>query len=361
MQSMKKLLLSICLLPLCQMLLAGSIRIYNKVEGGFVIVSENGGVERVIGYSDRGFVDSLHLSPAMKDWLESMELQDSLVRQGSVVPHRANRRAAVVPMLTTRWGQRWPYNRMAPEYAEGSNCAAGCVAVAMAQVLKYWASSMPALAIPAYQTETLGIQLDALPSRSFNYSIMKDEYGMFDWDESAQEVATLMRYCGQAAEMDYDVNSGTETSGKYLANFFGFKNNYEDKNYLTHTSGLDELIYGELAAGRPVLYSGRKMNNIFSYSGHVFVVDGCDADGLFHINWGWDGSDNGYFELSSANGYHLLPLAVIGLEPVTATRISSPLSKPQSAVSCYDLQGRRVGQPKEKGIYIVNGKKVVIR
>lgn len=339
-------------------------RIVNRqAGGGFVIMADDETESDIIGYSDEGNIDPGNLPPAMKDWLENYR------KQGDSSKLRAARRAAdIAPLLTTRWSQRWPYNRMAPEYAEGSNCAAGCLAVAMAQIMKYWATDAWCYNIPAYRTETLGIEVEALPARRFNYSIMRDSYGMFDWDESAQEVAALMRYCGQAAEMDYDVYSGATTSGKYLANYFGFKNSYTDKYHAEHMSGWEDLLYSELKAGRPMLYSGKKING----SGHVFVVDGYQ-DGYFHINWGWDeGNGNGYYKITLANpddpdsaalweGYRWMQMAVIGLEPVSTTAIQMPdlPHTPSERGTLFDLQGRRISKPQAKGLYISNGKKVV--
>jgi hypothetical protein len=239
----------------------------------------------------------------------------------------------------------------------------------MAQVLKYWASQTPTKEIPGYTTEELGLQLDALPATTFNYAIMRDEYDMLEWDEGAQEVARLMRYCGQAAQMDYDVYSGAETSGDYLHRYFGFKPSFTDKYYVEHMSGWEDLIYDELAAGRPVIYSGKKMTGFLKFSGHVYVVDGYDGDGLFHINWGWNGNDDGFFVLTSANDYDIamLQMAVIGLEPEgnatsiealpAAARLQDVTSQP-----LFDLQGRRImNHRQKKGLRIVDGRLVYIK
>ena len=339
--------------------------VYNALPTGtgFAIVAPEDEGDGILGYSDMGSFDPDDVPPGMADWLECWEGQLAASRAtGTAAPqHRASRRAAAIaPLLSTKWGQRSPYNNMAPEYAPGSHCAAGCLAVAMAQVLKYWASPATTTEIPAYKTEELGLQLEALPPRSFDYSIMRDEYGMFDKDAGAQEVAALMRYCGQAAEMDYDINSGANTSGEYLSRFFGFDSGYTDKDYLTHMSGWDDLIYDELAAGRPVMYSGKKMSGFLKFSGHVFVVDGYDGDGLFHFNWGWNGNDDGYFKLTSADGYNLLQMAVIGLQPAAASSVTAPpasLQRPSPYV--FDLNGRRILEPASRGVHILNGKKVL--
>jgi len=348
--------------------------VYNKSDGeGFVILSGSRPDGELLGYSDHGSIDPRNIPPAMQQWLDAMQQLVTDRRAGKAAPRQAPRRAAAIPpLLTTHWHQRWPYNRMAPEYETDKYCAAGCVAVAMAQVLKYWSANIETKPLPAYTTETLELRLEALPPTTFNYAIMRDEYAMFDWDESAQEVARLMRYCGQAAQMDYDVYSGAETTGDYLYRYFGYKQSYTDKSYLEHMSGWADLLYEELQAGRPMLYSGKKYTFPFSVSGHVFVVDGYDGNGYFHINWGWESDSNGYFDITSAEGYSWLQMAVIGLEPdPAATSITLPApgqlqtgDQPSAAddrAPLFDLQGRRVSHPRAPGLYIRQGRKVMIK
>ncbi len=354
--------------------------IINNVPAGTGYRIEVGG--QVVAYSDDGWLgervgcDSVAtvvgidaLPAAMQEWLGQMTFEAQLLQQGKALPHRAPHRAEyVAPMLTTQWGQRLPFNLLTPEYDEGAHCATGCVATAMAQILKYWSAPIETSEIPGYTTETLGLELEALPPTTFNYAIMNDNYeDMFDHSESAYEVAKLMRYCGQASEMDYDINSGAYTIGRYLADYFGFSSDYEDKDHITHLIDWDELIYDELAAGRPVLYSGKKMSG----AGHVFVVDGYH-DGYFHINWGWNGNSNGYFKLTLANpddpdsaylweGYRWLQRAVIGLQPATGTSVTEMRNEKNGNEAWHDLQGRRVIQPSAPGVYIRSGRAVVVK
>lgn len=341
--------------------------VFNHQSGkGFVVVAGDDCVDAVLGFSDEESFDPQNVPPALTDWLSCCEQHVKMARQGHTVAKRAPRRSAeIAPMVTARWGQRNPFNRMCPEYDSGANCAAGCLAIAMAQLLHYWRPSTPTQPIPAYTTEELGLQVEALPATTFNYDIMADEYDYGDWDEGAQEAARLVRYCGQAAEMDYNVFSGAVTSGEYLARYFGFRQDYTDKYHAEHLSGWEDLLYEELEAGRPMLYSGKKMNG----SGHVFVVDGY-RDGYFHINWGWYGSSNGYFDVTLANsddpdsaylweGYRWVQMAVIGLQPETSTSVEGVRPTMPSAV-IYDMSGRHVSNPTH-GLYIANGLKVVIK
>lgn len=394
---MKRMTTLLLLAMTTTQLMAQHYEIQNRQPAGtgFTITVDG----EVVGYSDTGTLDAATLPPAASELLEHLHYEQQLAGEGRAVRRAPRRAAAIAPMLTTRWGQRQPYNLLCPEYAEGSHCATGCLAVAMAQILKYWSANIPTAEIPAYTTETKGYQLPALPSTTFDYSIMKDEYlDILDHGTATMEVARLMLYCGQASQMDYDINSGAYTMGSYLADYFGFSSEYEDKDHWTHLIDWEDYIYDELAAGRPLLYSGKKMSG----AGHVFVVDGYE-NGYFHINWGWEGNSNGFFKLSLCNpddpdsaylweGYRWLQKAVVGLQPdPTATGITAlPAATPSgsspfaaSTVCCdsvatdpqgllgrqglaghhplFDLQGRPVIAPSAKGVYIWNGKKMVIR
>ena len=365
---MKKGLMLLGVLMLGLVALAQNYVINNNVPAGTGFTIKVDG--HVVAFSDEGHFDADNMPPAVEGWLAAMEHEALLLQRGEATPHRAPRRAGnIEPLMTTRWGQRLPFNLMTPEYDEGAHCATGCVATAMAQILKYWSANIETKEIPGYTTETLGLQLEALPPTTFDYHLMNDAYDdMFDKSASAYAVAKLMRYCGQAAEMDYDVYSGAYTVGSYLAQYFGFSADYEDKDHWTHLIDWDDLIYEELEAGRPMLYSGKKMSG----AGHVFVVDGY-KDGYFHINWGWDGNNNGYYKLTLANpddpdsaylweGYRYLQRAVIGLQPdPAATRISTIRRDSLTTDSYYNLQGQRIANPTRPGLYIHHGRKVVLK
>ena len=182
----------------------------------------------------------------------------------------------------------------------------------MAQILKYWSAEKGSIAIPGYsydlqyqdsngEVQTVTTEVDALNDTTFNYAIMQNTYTVADTaTEAGKEVAMLMRYCGQAAGMIYYTAQGSApTSGKYFATYFGFNPYYQELKRTDYSStAWDAIIYGELVAKRPVIYSGSKV----SKAGHAFICDGY-KDGLFHINWGWGGHYDGYFKLSEANSY----------------------------------------------------------
>ena len=358
---------------------------FNREQGkGFVIVAGDDPTGELLGYCDEGSFNPDSLPPALEEWLDMMDRQLTAVNQGQATRRAFTRRAgdvSVAPLLTTKWYQRVPYNQLLPLYDPekypNSHCATGCVATAMAQIMKYWASKTPTKEIPAYTTETLGIYMPALPATTFDYDKMIDDYNDYYTEEQALAVAKLMLYCGQAAQMDYDFNSGTETTGAYFAQYFGFKNTYEVKesgifSHIDDDTG--RAIYNDLRAGRPVLFSGKRASlQSFKISGHAFVVDGYDAsNGLYHINWGYGGTSNGYFQLKYADsdkpdstddsysGYRFAQKAVIGLEPEDrGTAVTAVRQEPTTEERYYTLDGRRIDKTAPKGL-IVKKSKILI-
>jgi uncharacterized protein YjdB len=194
------------------------------------------------------------------------------------------------------WGQNDPFFGQTPEI-DGEHCAVGCVATAMAMIMNYYKWPEKTLKpIPTYTTGS-GMSLPELPVTTFEWEAMKSSYKVGETGPAVDAVAKLMRYCGQAVEMGYAVGNSASSGicSKELVEYFGYDPQvYVANRTLYTTQQWESLIYGELAAGRPVLYAGQSGFGV----GHEFVCDGYDGEGFFHINWGWEGSRTGYFLLS---------------------------------------------------------------
>ena len=303
--------------------------IFNAADnGGFVIVSGDDRTEPILGYADSGEIDPANMPDNLRAWLDGYAEQIGALDQ-TADARRAllTPRAAIAPMVTTQWDQSSPYNLQCPEH-DGKLCVTGCVATAMAQVMYYhhWPETATP-AIPAYDTDELGLHLDKLPTTTFKWTTMKTTYTADETGDAADAVAELMRYCGQSAKMSYTPSgSGASVSDMLtaLTSYFGYSKAATIVTRANYTTAeWEDIIYKEISERRPVLYTGDNLTG-----GHEFVCDGSDADGLFHINWGWGGRSDGYFVLSllnpydkgigggtSRDGYTVRQAAVIGLEP----------------------------------------------
>ena len=276
---------------------------------GFVVVSGDDRTEAVLGYSDSGHFDADDMPESMRWWLgqyvEELEALDagllSLDEDAPTgdLPHRVSTSIVVAPLLKSQWGQDAPFYFQCPQ-VDSKYCVTGCVATAMAQIMYYhqWPSST-SKTIPSYTKNNT--TYNSLSTTTFNWSAMKDYYSP---DETSTTntanaaVARLMNYCGHAAEMNYGTtSSGTHDYSDVFVEYFRYSTKAQklERVDYTYTQWVN-FILTELEAKRPVLYGGKKQSG-----GHAFVCDGYDGKGYFHFNWGWYGSNDGYFLLTSLN------------------------------------------------------------
>ncbi|MBO4658701.1 MAG: C10 family peptidase [Prevotella sp.] len=268
---------------------------------GFVIISGNDQTEEILGYSDQGEFDYDNMPENMKVWLEQYSQSMQAINDGVMRPAKAKHPTEVVePLITSLWGQKEPFNSQCPQ-VNASRCPTGCTAVAMAQVMRYHRFPTESIdAIPTYTTTTLGIDMPELPATTFDWDKMPDVLTTESPQESINEVAKLMLYCGQSTDMDYvATGSGAYTSiiPQRLPKYF----NYPKTIHYVYRRSYDEaqwdsLLVRELLNGRPVIYTA--YTNLTQ--GHTFICDGYDGNGLYHINWGWLGAGNGYYRISVA-------------------------------------------------------------
>lgn len=322
----------------------------NGEDKGFTIVSGDDRMPEVVGYSAQGTYDPDHL-PAnyvgfMKAYQETVEALlkgDAQVSGGLAEARqwRAERAgsAAVAPLLDgIKWDQREPYNNMCPLYEGTNRSVTGCVATAMAQVMMYYQYPKKLKStIESYNTQTYGIQIPEISSgATYDWDNMLPDYSKSDYNSAqADAVAKLMYHCGAAVKMDYGPLSGANVTPAILATYFGYDADLMQD--LTRTVFTLQqwmtLIDNELKAKRPILYSGQA-----SDEGHEFVCDGSDGKGLYHINWGWGGYQDGYFDLtilqptkggagsgSAVDGYNRNCSMIIGIAPDNG-KVDEPLA-----------------------------------
>ena len=290
----------------------------DEANGGYFIMSGDKRLPSVLGYSYDGRYDADSLPDNMRAWLENYAEQVHYMQSHSdrqaAAGDAAATREPIAPMLDCQWSQFYPYNTMCPKIG-GSNTVTGCVATAMAQIMYYykWPKKTKAV-IPGYVTKTERIQVESIPVTTIDWDNMLPTYSGNSYsDKQADAVALLMKLCGAAVEMGYKLNgSGASLSATPLADYF----DYEDAQNVSRSSKEDEdwedIIYGELSEGHPIFYTGQHNSD-----GHAWVVDGYDGKGYYHMNWGWGGSNNGYFILSQPMGYTDKQAAVVNFYPNT--------------------------------------------
>lgn len=281
--------------------------VFNRGTDAYVIVSGDDRMKSVLAYSDKGAFNTTHLPDNLLMWMELCNAVYQEAQMGvepKVEPKlmtRATYAEEVKPLLITdqgeiMWDQSEPYNNMCP-YVKGYRAVTGCVATAMAQIMRYWGAPAKGIGTHNYKLNGQTISFD-FSATTFKWDKMLVNYSGEYSKEEADAVAELMLACGVAVEMSYDPNGSGAISQivpQALVDYFGYNENVTYLGRDLYTSEeWEDLLKKELTSGRPVYYSGASLE-----VGHAFVLDGYDKQNLYHVNWGWSGMNNGYYEITS--------------------------------------------------------------
>ena len=273
--------------------------VLDKVDAqGFIIAPADDVFPVVLGYTDSGDFDIDSIPPALKWYLEQFEKTvDKVSSVYSIVSTAefSEDWTPIEPLLTTKWGQGYPYNLDCPSY-NGYQSATGCVPTAVAQIMNYhkWPDVGEGSGSTNFSGNALTLDFESV---SFDWVNMEDEYDNNSTDQAKKAVAELMYGCGIGIKACYGY--GSMTGGSVIgAKYFLTENmKYDSSMKLCYRYNYspyewNELIYHDLSNGLPVYCEGGH---------HAFVCDGYGENGYFHINWGWEGYADGYFLLSDLN------------------------------------------------------------
>lgn len=298
-------------------------------DNGFVIVSGDSTLPSILAHVDKGSYEAESANPAFKWWLNAVE---NSVASATKAPSRSSALRAsenngteypeqVEPLIKTKWNQHSPYNNLAPFDTEhGGKSITGCSPVALAQIFNYYKYPKHGTGKTSHYTLKHGFPIEVnLSDYVFEWDKMLDEYKGNESEENKNAVAELIYAIGASVKSDfcYDASSTYNSDvAKALFNNWGYKGiEYISRNYYT-AEEWSNLIKDELSSARPVFVSGQSIE-----SGHAFICDGYESNGLFHINWGWGGANDGYFELSALGQYTMELKIITGISPdITTTK-----------------------------------------
>ena len=316
--------------------------------GGFAVIADDDRHPAVLGYSAKPYRKDTS-NPGFKWWLQAMETvlaRESGIDAGGKVAKSSEYPIMVAPLLTTAWGQDQPYNNFCP-----SHCPTGCVSTATCQVLKFFSwpkrGKGTAFTYLPFGDHVDGIRLEeVLDDVEYRYDLMTDSYGLFSTDAQRSAVAQLMYHVGLSIKSIYERN-GTGAYNETLCHGLRTHLGYPyavtiDRVDYTQEEWMD-IIYTHLSAGIPLIYGGTDDD----YAGHEFVLDGYDAKGAVHINWGWYGDMDGYFNLEGLTVSHYYDFSlyqdmVLGCCPerTVANVVSVEMRAPGTLGEMLDEAGR---------------------
>lgn len=305
--------------------------------GSFVVMSADDCVRPVLGYSLTEGFDVNNIPDNMKSWLGDYSVQIQLAIDNSAkasseirkmwddlknrAPNAAKANSVVEPLLSTTWNQNYPYNYYCPADANGpqGRVYAGCLATALAQVMKYWNYPEVGQGSHTYEHGVYGVLTADFGATTYNWSQMPDNLTNSSPQAEIDAVATLIYQCGIAVDMNYGPNGSGAYYYKVPGAFKDFFRYSESATLESQTEYSNEgwiaMLKSELDEGRPMYYCGNNEN-----SGHAFVCDGYRSDDYFHINWGWSGYMDDYWAIGALNPdpytFNLTNMAVRFVEPI---------------------------------------------
>jgi len=309
-------------------------------ENSFVVMAADDCVQPILGYSLTGTFVAKNMPDNVRGWLQGYndEIQwgiDHQVRANSETAKqwkdltegnaKAGRATAVVDnLLTTIWDQDPYYNDMCPYDSQaGELTVTGCVATAMAQIMRYWEHPIHGTGSHSYTHPTYGVLSANFGNTTYNWDNMPKYI-----NSANNDIAQLMYHCGVSVDMDYDIasNGGSGAVTAYVVNalteYFDYQScTYRSKAY--YEANWVNMLKTELDAGRPLQYNGRGPGG-----GHSFVCCGYDSNDNFYFNWGWSGRNDGFYALnnlvpgsggSGGAGYNFTQdqAAIFGIQPNT--------------------------------------------
>ena len=296
---------------------------------GFVIVSGDDRLNPIVGYSTNAVSDEM--PPALTAWLEEYSEYVNDIRDGKVVPLLNNTRETsthIEPMLVTAWDQVAPYNNMCPILDNGKRAYTGCGNTATTQVMRFHKWPASPIADVEWENNITGeVEFCELKSHAYDWDNMLYNYTSEYSEAQGNAVARLMVDFGKASKSVYMpgmTGNNSPNIAYALVNVFDYspdlfiakRSDYTYEEYIA-------LIRENLNNRQPIVYCGYGQN---LETGHGFVCDGIDENNLLHIDWGWNGVFNGYFDIAimepEGNGiggfsdrYNVSQHAIVNIKP----------------------------------------------
>lgn len=279
----------------------------NESTNSFVIVSGNElAPAEILGYNDEGLFDYEQAPDNFKWWLSQYDASiHAAILRGQNNSQSAPRRAkkfttSITPLIQTKWNQDKPFNNSIP-YGNG-NYVTGCVATATAQVM-YYHKCPVSNGTGSHSYTYNGYTYSADFNTTYDWANMKLDYNSSYTTAQGNAVAKLMYHVGVSVNMKYGYSSGAGTYdvASSLPTYFGYDKSAE---YIQRAGYTDDewvdLVYGELSAKRPLIYSGQ---DVYGGGGHAFICHGYQAsDNTYRFNWGWGGYCDGWYTMMGVDG-----------------------------------------------------------
>ena len=366
-------------------------------EPGFVVMAADDCVQPILGYSLTGKFVAENMPTNVSGWLQgySDEIQfaiDSKAKASAETAKQwkdlidgnskaAKATAVVNALVQTQWDQNGVYyysggqlqmfelyNNLCPyDNTAGERTVTGCVATAMAQIMKYWGYPSQGIGSHSYTPSTrpdLGVQSANFGETIYQWSDMPNKLSTTSTSTQINAIATLMYHCGVSVNMMYDIsaNGGSGAYAEDIPYALNYYFNYKATAIIKYKDSYSSdawmnMLKTELDAGRPIQYGGSGTEG-----GHAFICDGYDNSNNFHFNWGWSGNNDGYYALTNLNpgsggagggGYvfNNEQSAIFGIEPGSSIPAPTNLTYTLSGLNDITLTWNGVSAASSYNVY----------
>ena len=305
--------------PLIETRTTSAYTLYQTRQGDFAMIAADDRLPAILAVGNGKASDTAQANPGFEWFCASIEQVSRILTSSdktftTTLPDPDKYPAKVDALITSQWGQDAPYSYWCPTgYGEICDdytpdvvhCCVGCVATALAQLTRYYrfpdhASGTANFLIGNQNAST---SFDA----TFDWDNMLDSYPEGQYTEAQGRAAALLSYvCGLISYMNYATNESGSSNVAGLAgaqNYFGYS---KDAEIVVRTDYSEpewmDMVYNELSHRRPLYYQGVYVNFDptvgLMAAGHSFLIDGYNEQGLVHVNWGWYGNYDGYFDIA---------------------------------------------------------------
>lgn len=280
---------------------------------GYVVISASGKTIPVLAYSfESKYSEESDIPEGFSVWMHNYEQQIDYAVSHNILPSQEitnewNRLLSddfrvnsdirllqsVEPLLVSKWNQDSPYNGWCPAdpAGPGGKCYAGCVATAMGQLLNYYRFPQQGQGSYSYTHPDYGALSADFGATTYLWNGM-----LSSTNKQNDQIGELLFHLGVSVDMDY----GPDGSGMWNHKAaYSLKTHFrygpETQYYFRDSVSIDwdSLIITNLNQRKPLYYAG--WEGVQSLNGHAFVCDGYQPGNYYHFNWGWGGTEDGYF------------------------------------------------------------------
>ncbi len=228
---------------------------------------------------------------------DSLKLFGSDVWYGPFLTSSAatSRQDSIYFFPTPTWGQGYVNGAMVFNIYTPNHWPAGCVATAMAEILAYYRWPPRGTGSHSYYEDDAGWLSANFGETWYDWANTLDNYyNVFTTGAQKAAAGLLTYHCGIAVDMNYEANGSSSNVNRIpnaLHNYFRHSG-----HYMSASSTFFTQLRNNMMDARPAALA---ISSPSGNPGHAVVADGyAEGNGYFHLNMGWNGNNNNWYDIT---------------------------------------------------------------